>query len=70
MTENREAVAELGHIADYFLWHNRDIANRCDDSVVTVVAGETLFFSSFSRLCAQTGACATRLRCTCAGIGR
>lgn len=44
VTENREAVAELGHIADYFLWHNRDIANRCDDSVVTVVAGETLFF--------------------------
>jgi hydrogenase maturation protein HypF len=31
---NREALARLGHIADIFLLHNRDILIRTDDSVV------------------------------------
>jgi hydrogenase maturation protein HypF len=42
-TGNRQALAELGGLADYFLWHNRAIVNRCDDSVVAVAAGETQF---------------------------
>ncbi|AFY58499.1 (NiFe) hydrogenase maturation protein HypF [Rivularia sp. PCC 7116] len=34
---NQEARDKLSKIADYFLFHNRDIVNRVDDSVVRVV---------------------------------
>jgi hydrogenase maturation protein HypF len=37
--ENDEAVRRLGGIADFFLLHDRAIETRCDDSVVSVVAG-------------------------------
>ena len=39
--DNERALVELGGIADYFLWHNRDIINRCDDSLVTVIEERT-----------------------------
>ncbi len=38
--DNREALQKIGAIADYFLLHDRDIANRMDDSVVQVI-GDT-----------------------------
>ena len=41
--DNQQALMELNGIADYFIMHNRDIVNRCDDSVVQVVLGETQF---------------------------
>jgi len=41
---NDEAVEALQGIADYFLMHNRDIYHPCDDSVVQVIGGETVFF--------------------------
>ncbi len=37
--DNREAVEQLGNVADCFLLHNRDIATRVDDSVVRVFSG-------------------------------
>ncbi|MDZ8055044.1 MAG: carbamoyltransferase HypF [Aulosira sp. ZfuVER01] len=36
--DNDDARDRLGKIADYFLFHNRDIINRVDDSVVQVVS--------------------------------
>lgn len=39
---NREALRRLGGIADYFLFHNRDILIRCDDSVARVVEDRPL----------------------------
>lgn len=35
--DNQEARARLGKIADIFLMHNREILQRCDDSVAAVV---------------------------------
>jgi len=34
VTRNQEALKKLGSVVDYFLLHNRAIAQRCDDSVV------------------------------------
>jgi len=39
---NQEAIDNLSHIADYFLVHNRDIHNRCDDSIVAIFSKEPL----------------------------
>ena len=39
VTANRDAVSRLGPIADAFLFHNRDIHTRVDDSVVRVFDG-------------------------------
>jgi hydrogenase maturation protein HypF len=44
VTGNHRALEELGGLADYFLCHDRDIVNRCDDSVTAAVGGKTLFF--------------------------
>lgn len=38
--ENRQALEHLADIADLILYHNRDIANRIDDSVVRCMAGQ------------------------------
>lgn len=34
VTQNAEALKKLGSTVDYFLFHNREIAQRCDDSVI------------------------------------
>ena len=41
-TEHEEVLAELGHIVDAVLGHDRQIVNRCDDSVLAVFDGRPL----------------------------
>lgn len=43
-TANDDAVVKLGHIADYFLLHNRDIVTRIDDSVARVINNRTQIY--------------------------
>jgi hydrogenase maturation protein HypF len=40
VTENEDAHEKLGNIADAFLFHNRPIETRIDDSVVTLVKNQ------------------------------
>ncbi len=39
--DNHEAIERLSSVADYFLLHNRNILQRCDDSIVRVVSDYT-----------------------------
>ncbi|MCR4430249.1 MAG: carbamoyltransferase HypF [Tepidanaerobacteraceae bacterium] len=41
---DEDAFSELRDIADYFLVHNREIYNRCDDSVVRVINNKAQIF--------------------------
>ncbi|MBU0661747.1 carbamoyltransferase HypF, partial [Patescibacteria group bacterium] len=38
--KNEEAFERLSRIADYFLFHNREIHMRCDDSVTRIIEGK------------------------------
>jgi hydrogenase maturation protein HypF len=38
--KNEEAKSRLGNISDYFLFHNREIHMRCDDSVTRIFEGK------------------------------
>ncbi|WNY27099.1 carbamoyltransferase HypF [Methanolapillus ohkumae] len=41
--DNDEAVLELSHVCDYFLFHNRTIENRTDDTVIRFVNQNPIF---------------------------
>jgi len=41
-TGNSEALKKLGPEVDFFLFHDREIAHRCDDSVVRVIGKNTM----------------------------
>lgn len=44
LIQNEEALDALWGIADGYLFHNRPIQNRCDDSLVSVAGGGVCFF--------------------------
>lgn len=48
ITDDQEALKTLGNTVDYFLFHNRQIAHRCDDSVARM-HGEKRAFIRRSR---------------------
>lgn len=48
LTRNQEIISKLEGVADYYLLHNREIVNRCDDSVVRF-RGDDLAFIRRSR---------------------
>lgn len=41
--DDDEALKTLGNIVDYFLFHNRHIAHRCDDSVIRLHGEKQVF---------------------------
>lgn len=41
--DNEAALRELSAVTRYFIWHDRPIVNRCDDSVTYVAGGEPRF---------------------------
>ncbi len=41
--DNEEALRKLGDTVDYFLFHDRQIANRCDDSVIRLHNNHQVF---------------------------
>jgi len=43
ITDNQHATRLFGSIADFFLLHDREIANRCDDSVLKVMDRNLVF---------------------------
>ena len=43
LIDNNEIISKLEGIADYYLLHNREIINRCDDSVVRFRGDEMAF---------------------------
>ncbi|HWP95676.1 MAG TPA: carbamoyltransferase HypF [Syntrophomonadaceae bacterium] len=47
--ENQTALEKLGEIADYFMLHNREIYNPCDDSVVITTPLKTVQFMRRAR---------------------
>jgi len=42
--DNQEALEKLDRIADFFLLYDRDIFNRCDDSVLKIINDDNVFF--------------------------
>ncbi len=46
--DNEDAKKKLTGIADYFLFHNREIVNRVDDSVVRVISPGGMALQNFS----------------------
>lgn len=42
--DNQQALDQLGHIADVFLLHDRDIINRVDDSVMRIADFQSHFY--------------------------
>jgi hydrogenase maturation protein HypF len=42
--DNADALRRLAGVADFFLMHDREIANRCDDSVARVIDGRGVVF--------------------------
>jgi len=69
INDNDEALGTLGDTVDYFLFHDRKIAQRCDDSVIRTHEGNTVFLRR-SRGYAPTPIMLSRkAKCCTVGLG-
>jgi hydrogenase maturation protein HypF len=67
--DNDEAIKILGGTVDYFLFHNRKIAHRCDDSVMRVHGDRPSFPPPKPRLRTSPNKAKTKAKRCIVGLG-
>ncbi|MGQ9641276.1 MAG: carbamoyltransferase HypF [Candidatus Bathycorpusculaceae bacterium] len=67
--ENKEALKTLGDTVDYFLFYNRKIAHRCDDSVLRLHGKDTVFIRRSRGYAPAPIILKERAKCCVVGLG-
>jgi hydrogenase maturation protein HypF len=67
--DNDEALKMLGDTVDYFLFHNRQIAHRCDDSVIRMHDGKGVFIRRSRGYAPAPVMLRAKAKCCVVGLG-